>query len=445
MHSINRRAFVRAGSLALVALGLPPVFLERTLLAQPGAAAARKKTLICIFQRGAVDGLNMVVPFGETEYYARRRAIAIPAPTSAGNGALDLNGFFGMHPALQPLHELYGRKELSIVTAVGSPHPTRSHFDAQDFMETGTPGVKSTRDGWLNRVVQNTDCADCSGRSVADGAAHSADHAAGQVGMASAYSPALRAIAMGAAMPRALRGEAPALAIEDLTRFGVGNARDGDVQSSFERVYGTQAGDLVTGAADEAFEAVRILKSINPQQYGPASGIEYPNGNFGRSMQQIAQLVKSGVGVEIAFADLGGWDTHQAEGGVQGQLATRLTEFSRGIRALYDDLGDKMEDVVILTMSEFGRTVAENGTGGTDHGHANTMFVMGGSVAGGKILGEWPGLAREKLYEGRDLAITTDFRDVFAEVVSGHLGTGNLGEVFPGHEVDKAKFRGVLG
>jgi uncharacterized protein (DUF1501 family) len=444
MHAINRRAFVRTGSLALVALGLPPVFLERTLLAQAGPAA-RKKTLICIFQRGAVDGLNMVVPFGEPEYYARRRAIAIPAPGQGGAGALDLDGFFGMHPALRPLHELYGRRELAVVTAAGSPHPTRSHFDAQDFMETGTPGVKSTRDGWLNRVLQNTECGACAGRSLADGAAHTADHAAGQVGMAGSFTPALRAVAMGAAMPRALRGEAPALAIADLARFGVGNARDGDVQRSFERVYGTGTGDLVTGAAGEAFEAVRILESLDPQRYAPAAGVEYPAGNFGRAMQQIAQLIKSGVGVEIAFADIGGWDTHQAQGGVQGQLAQRFTEFSRGIRALYDDLGERMEDVVILTMSEFGRTVAENGTGGTDHGHANTMLVMGGPVAGGRILGEWPGLAREQLHERRDLAITTDFRDVFAEVAGGHLGTGNLEAVFPGHPIDRARFRGVFG
>jgi uncharacterized protein (DUF1501 family) len=349
-----------------------------------------------------------------------------------------------MHPALQPLHELYGRKELAVVTAVGSPHPTRSHFDAQDFMETGTPGVKSTRDGWLNRVLQNTECAGCTGRSLADGAAHTTDHAAGQVGMAS-FSPALRGVAMGAAMPRALRGEAPALAIADLARFGVGNTRDGDVQSSFERVYGAETGDLVTGAADEAFEAVRILKSVDPLRYAPRAGVQYPAGNFGRAVQQIAQLIKSGVGVEIAFADIGGWDTHQAQGGVQGQLAGRFTEFARGIRALYDDLGDHMEDVVILTMSEFGRTVAENGTGGTDHGHANTMLVMGGAVAGGGILGEWPGLAREQLYEGRDLEITTDFRDVFAEVAGGHLGTGNLEAVFPGHEIDEARFRGLIG
>jgi uncharacterized protein (DUF1501 family) len=443
MTTINRRAFVRAGSLALVAMGLPPAFLERTLLAEAPKRAGQK-TLICIFQRGAVDGLNMVVPFGDKEYYARRRAIAIPA--TGNNAALDLDGYFGLHPALAPLQPLFKRNEMAVVHAVGSPNPTRSHFDAQDFMETGTPGLKSTKDGWLNRVLQNTDCSACSttGRSLADGAAHTADHTVGQAGMATAFNPALRAIAMGAAMPTALRGREPALAISDLTRFGVGTTRDGDAQSAFERVYGTAAPDIVTGAADEAFEAVRILKAINPTQYRPAAGITYPAGDFGRSLQQIAQLIKAGVPVEIAFADIGGWDTHQNQGAATGQLATRFTEFSRGIRALYDDLGDKMDDVVILTMSEFGRTVAENGTGGTDHGHANCMLVMGGAVAGGKVRGEWPGLAREQLYQGRDLNITTDFRDVFAEVVSKHLKTQNMDKVFPDHQVKAANFRGVI-
>jgi uncharacterized protein (DUF1501 family) len=440
---LTRRAFVRSGSMALLALGFPPAFLQRALLAQT-PDAARKKTLICIFQRGAVDGLNMVVPFGEKAYYQRRRATAIPAPLRDGTGALDLDGFFGLHPSLRPLHELYGRRELAIVHAVGSPHPTRSHFDAQDFMETATPGVKSTRDGWLNRVLSNTECGDCTGRTLQDGRAHAADHAVGQVGMATSFHPALRGVAMGSAMPRALRGSAPALAIDDLARFGIGG-RDASARSSFERIYGDDSGDMVTGAADEALEAIRILREVNPQQYRAAPGIQYPRTNFGRSLLQIAQLIKSGVGVEIAFADLGGWDTHQAQGAVQGQLANRFTELARGIRALYDDLGDRMDDVVIMTMSEFGRTVAENGTGGTDHGHANCMMIMGGPVAGGRILGDWPGLEREQLYDGRDLALTTDFRDVFAEVVSGHLRTEQLDKVFPGHAVDVKKFRGVLG
>src|SRR5688572_20077140 len=209
---MERRAFVKSGALALLAMGFPPEFLTRSLLAETRAAAT-KKTLICIFQRGAVDGLNMVVPFGEKSYYDSRRSIALPAPVRGANGLIDLNGFFGLHPALQPLHELYGRNELGIIHAVGSPHPTRSHFDAQDFMETATPGVKSTRDGWLNRVLAHTDCSECSGRALQDGAAHAADHAAGQVGMASTFHPALRGVAMGAAMPRALRGKQPALAI----------------------------------------------------------------------------------------------------------------------------------------------------------------------------------------------------------------------------------------
>ncbi len=430
MRGINRRAFFRRGGLALVALGLPPEFLTRSLLA-PTRAAERKKTLICIFQRGAVDGLNMVVPFGEKAYYRRRRSIAVPAPSGRTGGAIDLDGFFGLHPALGPLHDLYARRELAVVHAVGSPHPTRSHFDAQDFMETATPGVKSTRDGWLNRLLRETECAACTGRTLADGAAHAADHQAGQTGLAA--SPALRGIAMGSALPLALRGPHPALAIADLDRFGVAGGRDAALQASFERAYRTEAGDLVSSAAGEAFDAIDILKRADLARYRPAAGVQYPPGNFGRSLQQIAQLIKAGVGVEVAFADIGGWDTHQAQGGTQGQLANRFSELGRGIRALYDDLGDRMDDVVLLTMSEFGRTVAENGSGGTDHGHANCMFVMGGGVRGGRVLGDWPGLETEQLYEGRDLALTTDFRDVFGELAIRHLGADRLDLVFPGH------------
>ncbi|MGH7471794.1 MAG: DUF1501 domain-containing protein [Longimicrobiales bacterium] len=443
---MERRVFVKSGALALLALGMPPEFITRSLLAET-RAAARKKTLICIFQRGAVDGLNMVVPFGDKSYFSDRRSIAIQAPARATTGgALDLNGFFGLHPALQPLRDLYTRNEMAIVHAVGSPHPTRSHFDAQDFMETGTPGVKSTRDGWLNRVLAGTphDCADCTGRTLDNRQAHAADHTSGQLAMASGVS-ALRGISLGAETPRALRGKYPTLSIPDLDTFGVAGGRDASMENAFTRTYGTEAGTIIGNAADGAFEAMQILKRANLTQYRPASGVEYPAGEFGRSLRQIAQLIKAGVGVEIAFVDIGGWDTHQAQGGDQGQLANRFRELSRGIRALYDDLGDRMDDVVLLTMSEFGRTVRENGTGGTDHGHATCMMVMGGPVAGGKVYGEWPGLAREQLYEGRDLAVTTDFRDLFAEVVQKHLGAKELGKVFPGYVVNPEKFRGVLG
>jgi uncharacterized protein (DUF1501 family) len=429
MRSISRRAFVRGGALSLLALGTPPSFMTRSLLAET-RASARRRTLICIFQRGAVDGLSMVVPFGEQAYAVRRRSIAIPAP-GRENGAIDLDGFFGLHPSLEPMRELFARGEMAMVNAVGSPHPTRSHFDAQDFMESGTPGEKSRRDGWLNRLLAETGCSECPGRTLADGAAHGADHAMGQTAMA--MVPALRGIAMGSTLPLALRGSAPALAIEDLGRFGVAAGRDPSIEETFARVYRSGNDQVVGSAADGAFEAIDVLKAANLSRYRPASGIRYPPGAFGRSLSQIAQLLKAAIPVEIAFADIGGWDTHQAQGGAQGQLARRLAEFARGIRALYDDLGDRMEDVVILTMSEFGRTVAENGSGGTDHGHATCMFAMGGSIHGGRILGNWPGLEPEQLYEGRDLALTTDFRDLFGEIASTHLGATNLERVFPGY------------
>jgi uncharacterized protein (DUF1501 family) len=432
---ITRRAFLKNGSVALVSLGFTPAFIARAA----EAAQARKKILIAIFQRGAVDGLNMVVPFGEKAYYERRRSIAVAQPGRTA-GAIDLDGFFGLHPSLGPLHDLWNRREMAIVHAVGSPHPTRSHFDAQDFMETAAPGNSAVRDGWLNRVLQHTGC-DCDGRTLDNAEAHAADHAAGQTALA--LPPALRGIAMGSSMPVSLRGEHPALATGDISRFGVAGGRDASLESTFERMHGGGS-DIVSAASDEAFEAMRVLRAANPSQYRPASGVSYPPGEFGRSLSQIAQLIKSDIGVEIAFADIGGWDTHQAQGAGQGQLARRFDELARGIRALHDDLGDRMEDVVVLTMSEFGRTVAENGSGGTDHGHANCILVMGGQVNGGRILGDWPGLEREQLYEGRDLALTTDFRDVFGEIVSSHLGVDDTAPVFPGYAVDAARHRGVL-
>ncbi|HET6231767.1 MAG TPA: DUF1501 domain-containing protein [Longimicrobiaceae bacterium] len=438
MDPINRRVFVKSGAMALLAMGLPPAFVTRSLLADT-RAAARKKTLICIFQRGAVDGLSMVVPFGEAAYYRGRRSIAIADPSRRSDrGALDLDGFFGMHPSLKPLHELYGRKELAIVHAAGSPSATRSHFEAQDVMETASPDGHA-RDGWLNRVLGATDCHDCSGRTLADARAHAADHAAGQTGVAS-----LRGVAMGATLPLSLRGAEPTLAIADLERFGVAGGRDDALSETFARMYRTGTGDAVSAAAGEGMEAAAVLRKVDPARYASRPGVEYPAGDFGRSLRQIAQLVKAEVGVEVAFADLSGWDTHVAQGGADGQLARRLDELARGIRALHDDLGERMEDVVILTMSEFGRTVAENGTGGTDHGHANCMMVLGGSVAGGKVYGDWPGLEPAQLYEGRDLKVTTDFRDVFAEVTARHLGATHLDRVFPGYSLDPSKYRRVL-
>ena len=453
--AIERRMFLKQGGLALFSLGIAPGFLARTLFAETGASL-RGRTLICIFQRGAVDGLAMVPPFGDRAYYAARRTIAISPPGRDG-GALDLDGFYGLHPALDPLAPLYRNGELAIVHACGSPHPTRSHFEAQDYMETAAPGDRNVRDGWLNRALAATPCACGDGRTLADGAAHAADHAAGQAALAE--SAPLRGIAVGGDLPLALRGAVPTLAIPDLEQFGIGGsagrgtvrargrsrdrAPDPDAEAALAELYRGEEG-LIAGAADESFDAVERLRRANPLQYEPVSGVSYPAGPFGRSLRQIAQLVKADVGLEVAFADVGGWDTHQAQGGSGGQLAVRLAQLGQGLRALHDDLGDRMADVVVLTMSEFGRTVAENGTGGTDHGHGTCMLALGGSVRGGRVVGPWPGLDRDALHEHRDLAITTDFRDVFAEIVVRHLEAERPAEVFPGHSIDAARFPGLL-
>ena len=400
---MTRRVFLKNGSVALVSLGFTPMFIART--AQ--AARARKKVLVAIFQRGAVDGLNMVVPFGERAYYQARPSIAIARP-GANDAALDLDGFFGFHPRMAPLEPLFKRGELAIVHAAGSHDETRSHFDAQDYMESGTPGVKSTRDGWLNRYL------------------HAKDHAE--------RSTPFRAVALTQALPRSLQGNSPALAIGQLGQFGIRAGADGGMMASgFEAQYSQAADTLLGSTGREAFDAVRMLRDTNPAGYTPANGAEYPRAGFGEAMKQIAQLIKSDLGLEVAFAELGNWDHHANEGAAVGVLANRLDEFAKGIAAFRQDLGDLMADVVVVTMSEFGRAVRENGSRGTDHGHGNAMLVLGGNVKGGKVYGKWPGLEREQLHQGRDLAITTDFRDVFAECVTGHLGARDLSKIFPGY------------
>ncbi len=399
----SRRVFMKNGGLALLSLGFAPAFLARTVEA---VGTARRKILITIFQRGAVDGLNMVVPFGEGEYYAARPSIAIPKPNVA-DGAVDLDGFFGLHPRLAPLKPLWDSRQLAIVHASGSPDGTRSHFDAQDYMETATPGVKSTQDGWLNRYL------------------HAREHA---------DATPFRAVALSPQMPRSLQGLEPALAMGQIGQFGIraGQATD-MVQASFESEYAAAADKVLKGTGGQAFDAVRMLKSADPTKYQPEHGADYPRSGYGDALRQIAQLIKADVGLEIAFAEAGGWDTHVNQGSSAGQLGARLDDFGRGIAALAQDLGGRMADIVILTMSEFGRAVAENGNRGTDHGHGNAMMIIGGqNVRGGKVYGRWPGLAREQRYDGRDLAVTTDFRSVFAEVVAGHLGVTDTRTIFPG-------------
>ena len=423
---MNRRFFVKSGGVALASFGLmtaAPSFLQRVVLGQTRErlTGGRRKTLIAIFQRGAVDGLNMVVPHGERAYYDLRPSIAIAKP-QAGNAAaaVNLDGFFGLHPSLAPFKPLWDSKRLAIVHAAGSPDNTRSHFDAQDYMESATPGVKSTADGWLNRYLQSK---------------------------ADPERSLFRAVSMTQLTPRTMQGKAPTLAISNLSDFAIrAGQNSASVQGGFEAIYGQTVNDVLGGTGKETFEAVNYLKQVNPGQYKPENGAQYPRTPFGNSLLQIAQLIKAGVGLEVAFTDTPGlnWDTHVNEGNGQGQLGNLLQQFSNAIAALYTDLGQRMDDVVILTMSEFGRTAKENGNRGTDHGHANAMFVIGNGVRGGKVYGQWPGLKSDQLNEGRDLALTTDFRDVCGEVASRHLGTSNLQTVFPGYASTPTKFKGFL-
>jgi uncharacterized protein (DUF1501 family) len=413
--SITRRIFLRNSALAVVGTTAIPSFLTRAAwgAVEPGT---RNQRLVVIFQRGAADGLNIVVPHGEPQYYAMRPSINIPR-----KAVLDLDGFFGLHPALASFQPLWQQRHLAIVHAAGSPDPTRSHFDAQDFMESGTPGVKVTDDGWLNRSL----------RAMPPPSQKSA----------------FRAIALGPSLPRILGGAEPAVALNNINDFSIGgrNSKGSPAANAFEAMYDHSVDSVLHGTGEETFDAVKLLKTADPAKYTPARGANYPKGRFGDSLRQLAQLIKANLGVQVAFADIGGWDHHVNEGSTEGQIANVLTEFSQSIAAFWTDLGDLGEDTVVVTMSEFGRTARENGNRGTDHGHANVMFVLGGPVKGGRVYGRWPGLDQSQLYEGRDLALTTDFRQVIGEAVARHMGNQNLANVFPGFDNQPGKFLHYLG
>ncbi len=411
---VSRRAFLKNGGVAMIGMSTLPAFLRRAIAATP---ASNRKKLVVLFQRGAADGLNIVVPFAEPNYYRIRPTIAIPQPKRGGElAAVDLDGFFGLHPSLAPLAPLFQKQQLAIVHAAGSPDTTRSHFDAQDYMESGTPGVKATDDGWLNRALTATPEADAS---------------------------PFRAVAMGPNLPLTLRGSAPAIALPDIKQFRV-FAQSPAVEGGFEALYADTVDQALRGTGTETFEAISMLRKADPARLQPENGAEYPRNHVGQMMQQVAQLHKADIGLEVTFVDTGGWDNHVNEGGAQGQLANLLRDLGQSLSAFSQDMGDRMEDIVVVTMSEFGRTAHENGNRGTDHGHANCMFVMGGAVKGGKVYGKWPGLGPEQLNEGRDLALTTDFRSVLGEIISRHLGTNELDAVFPGFNNDPRKFPNLL-
>ena len=412
--NISRRYFLKGGGIAMLGMASLPSFLQRAVAE---SASPNKKKMVVLFQRGAMDGLNVVVPFAEPNYYRLRPTIAIPQPQSGSlDAALDLDGFFGLHPSLQPLMPLFQNGQLAVVHAVGSPDPTRSHFDAQDFMESGTPGVKATEDGWLNRAMQS---------------------------MPEESASPFRAVAFGPYLPRTLAGSAPAVAIPDLKQFKMYGPQQ-TVEGGFEAMYAQTVDQALRGVGTETFEAIDQLKKINPDAYQPENGAQYPTSRFGKSLMEIAELFKADVGLEVAFLDSGGWDHHVNEGGVQGQLSNLLRDLGQGIAAFHQDMGDRMGDVVFVSMSEFGRTAHENGNRGTDHGHANCMFVMGGDVKGGKVYTRWPGMNDGQLYQDRDLAVTTDYRSVLSEIMMKHMGDRDVKAVFPGFENDPRQFLGLV-
>ncbi|MFN0105132.1 MAG: DUF1501 domain-containing protein [Bryobacteraceae bacterium] len=393
MTNNTRRAFVRNAALTAFGIGTAPAWLTRAAYAgTPG-----KKVLVAIFQRGAMDGLNAVIPYGEKRYTELRPTLAVPRET-----LIDLDGFFGFHPALKPLKSLWDDRHLAAIHATGSPDPTRSHFDAQDFMESGTPGRKATRDGWLNRAI----------------------------GAQTSPSP-IRAVSTGGTLARSLRGPNPAVAVNTISGFKV---RD-NAQAEFMSMYSQSTDAVLQGTGKDTFQAVKLLESIGNAK--GASGATYPNSRLGQSLEQIATLIKADAGLEVAFADTLGWDTHI---GQAQTLQGLLSDFALSIAAFHQDLGPRMADVTLVSMSEFGRTARENGNRGTDHGHANVMFVLGADVQGGKVHGQWPGLEVEQLYERRDLAVTTDFRDVLATVVQHRSGSKDLSKIFPGHEAKPLHF-----
>jgi uncharacterized protein (DUF1501 family) len=415
----SRRYFLKQGGVAMVGLSAMPAFLQRAVAATP---MPNKKQLVVLFQRGAADGLNIVVPFAEPNYYRLRPSIAIPQPRRGvvGEAAIDLDGYFGLHPSLAPLEPLFHKNQLAIVHAAGSPDPTRSHFDAQDFMESGTPGVKATDDGWLDRALQT---------------------------IPEENASPFRAVAMGPNLPRMLRGNAGAIALPDLKNFKVipqSAAMNNVVQGGFEAMYSQSVDHVLHGTGTETFEAIDMLNKIDTSKLPPENGAQYPTSRLGQNMQQIGQLLKAKVGVEVLFVDCGGWDNHVNEGGVQGQLSNLLKDLGQSLAAFHQDMADRMRDIVVVTMSEFGRTAKENGNRGTDHGHANCMFVMGGEVKGGKVYGKWPGLDDHQLNDGRDLALTTDFRYVLGETLTKHIGVKDLATVFPGFDNNAHRFPGLI-
>ncbi len=408
----SRRGFLKAGGLAVFGIGLGglPTFVTQAAaqIKQPGLFK-RRKTLVCIFQRGAMDGLMAVTPFTDKHLAAARPTLFMSAAkTGTGKSLIDLDGKFGLHPSMVSFESVFKDGRLGIVHGIGSPNSTRSHFDAQDYMESGTPFKKGTSSGWLNRAV-------------------------GLLGH-DAATP-FQAVSLTSSLPRSFYGDNPSVAINNLQDFNIkmsGNAKGANMAAkSFEDLYDTTAQGLLKETGKDSFEAMNMLKKLDTKNYKPANNAQYPNSSLGNSLKQIAQLIKMDVGLEVAFAESGGWDTHFNQGTETGIFARNVNDLSESMIAFWADMGTLQDDVTVMTMTEFGRTVKQNGTGGTDHGRASCNFILGNDVFGGKVHGKMDELAKENLEDGRDLAVTTDFRSVFSEVADKHLGINKDGILFP--------------
>lgn len=406
--SLSRRDFLKSMGVLGVSSALFPSWMPKLVFSPHGQPSTNHDVLVAIFQRGGMDGLNAVVPYGEgSGYYDRRPTIAIPEPGSGYGSAIDLDGFFGLHPALAPIKDIFDAGALNIIHAAGSPDPSRSHFDAMEYMERGIPGDKSTATGWITRHLQSASWQN--------------------------ESP-FRAVGMGAILPASLRGEPSALALRSIADFHLGGRQDQitSIQRTISGLYSVQAPtDILDMKAAGVLNTLDMMSQLAEQEYYPANGAQYPDGEFGYALRQVAQLIKAGVGLEIACVDIGGWDTHEYQGGSDGTMAYLLETFAQGMNAFYTDLQDEMDHITVVSMSEFGRTAGENASGGTDHGHGNAMFVMGGGVTG-TIHARWPGLHDEALDQS-DLAITTDYRDVLAEILVQRLGSTAIDHIFPGY------------
>lgn len=407
----SRRAFLKSGAVALFATGFGgvPTFLARAAGRDKIVAPYKKnKVLVTIFQRGAMDGLMAVSPFTDQHLKAARPGLFMSAARSAVNPLIDLDGQFGLHPAMEAFAPLFREKRLAVVHGVGSPNPTRSHFDAQDYMETGTPFDKGTATGWLNRAV-------------------------GLLGH-EAVTP-FQAVSLTAALPKSLYGDYPAVAISNLQDFSIQTRANPSAakaaSGSFEALYDQTASSLLNKTGKESFEALRMINKAGIRNYKPDNHAVYPDTKLGKALKQIAQLIKMDVGLEVAFTETGGWDTHYNQGTAQGTFARNVNDLSQSIAAFWTDLEAFQDEVTLMTMTEFGRTVKQNGSNGTDHGRASCMFILGNHVRGGLVHGKVPVLASENLEDGRDLPVTTDFRSVFSEVAYKHLNIRGSASLFP--------------